>query len=109
MIEERHGHVRVQPSGIELELEPGETLMDAARRSGYRWPTVCGGQGTCRTCYVLVQDGAEHCSSVSAFEAEGIDAIRRPVSGEVRLACQLGVRGGSTTVEKRGVKPMYPS
>lgn len=97
------GTVEVRPSGIVLTLRPEETLMSAALRAGYRWPTVCGGEGTCRTCFVLVEDGAQHCSPVSDFEEEGLRAIRRTAAGDVRLACQLRV-SGCVAVHKRGVK-----
>lgn len=98
------GQVHVVPAGIDLETEPGESLLAAAQRAGYRWPTVCGGRGTCRTCYVVVVSGTDHCAPVSNWEAEGIAAIGSTVNGEVRLACQLLVEGGRAVVTKRGVK-----
>lgn len=103
------GKVHVTPVGVDLQTDPGETVMAAAQRSGYRWPTVCGGQGTCRTCYLLVEEGAENCSPVSGLEAEGIAAIAKTVKGEIRLACQVRVEAGSATVHKRGVRPLNPS
>ena len=33
------GRVRVEPLGVEFDLGDGETLMAAARRAGYYWPT----------------------------------------------------------------------
>lgn len=95
--------VLVQPAGIELAVRPGETLFEAAAREGYRWPTVCGGQGTCRTCFVQVRAGAEHCSGMGALEREGIAALRQPLDGSVRLACRLQVTG-PVTVTRRGVR-----
>ena len=97
--------VVVLPSEIEIEVDDGETLMAAAVRQGYRWPTVCGGQGTCRTCFVRVEAGAEHCSPISPFEKEGIDALREPADGVTRLACQVGIAGDGVRVFKRGVRP----
>lgn len=97
--------VRVLPSEIEIEVLPGESLMAAAQRQGYRWPTVCGGQGTCRTCFVRVESGQEGCATVDDLEEEGIEALRRPVDGRTRLACQLRINQGPVTVTKRGVRP----
>ena len=37
--------IRVEPSGIEINANPDETIMEAAIRAGYKWPTVCGGDG----------------------------------------------------------------
>lgn len=96
--------VIVRPAGIELELADGEPLLRAAERHGYRWPTICGGLGTCRTCFVEVDEGRESCSDIGGLEREGIEALRRPVDGRTRLACQLTVSGGTVTVVKRGVR-----
>ncbi|MGW1747273.1 2Fe-2S iron-sulfur cluster-binding protein [Streptomyces sp. NPDC002092] len=95
--------VSVAPLGAELEVLDGEDLFTAAQRLGYRWPTVCGGKGTCRTCFVEVVEGVENCSPVGPLEREGIEALRRPVDGLTRLACRLRVEG-PVTVTKRGVR-----
>ena len=52
--------VRVEPRGIDIEAEEGETIMAAALRAGYHWPTVCNGQGTCRVCRVEVVSRSEN-------------------------------------------------
>ncbi|MGH3629739.1 MAG: 2Fe-2S iron-sulfur cluster-binding protein [Sciscionella sp.] len=93
------------PAGIDIEVADGESLMAAAERQGYRWPTVCGGQGTCQTCFVEVLGGADSCSKIGALEHEGIAALRRPTDGGIRLACQLRILGNGVTVLKRGVRP----
>jgi 2Fe-2S ferredoxin len=95
--------VAVRPAGLEMEVLDGEDLFSAAHRLGYRWPTVCGGHGTCRTCFVQVDEGADNCSPVGPLEREGIEALRRPVDGRTRLACQLRVVG-PVTVTRRGVR-----
>jgi ferredoxin, 2Fe-2S len=95
--------VAVRPSGAEIEVLDGEDVFSAARRLGYRWPTVCGGKGTCRTCFLEVDEGAENCSPVGPHEREGIQALRQPVDGRTRLACQLRIVG-PVTVTKRGVR-----
>ncbi|WP_055716138.1 2Fe-2S iron-sulfur cluster-binding protein [Streptomyces torulosus] len=95
--------VAVRPSDVELDVLDGEDVFSAAGRLGYRWPTVCGGQGTCRTCFVRIEEGAENCSPVDPLEREGIEALRMPVDGLTRLACRLRVEG-PVTVIKRGVR-----
>jgi ferredoxin len=97
--------VTVHPSGIRLEPRVGETVFLAAAREGYRWPTVCGGLGTCRTCLMVVDEGRENCSPIDDLEAEGLDALKEPRDGVRRLACQTRV-SGDVTVTKRGVKPL---
>ena len=97
--------VLVEPAGIRLVPEPGETVFAAARRCGYRWPTVCGGLGTCRTCVMVVESGRENCAPIGDLEAEGLDALKESKNGVHRLACQTAVTG-DVVVFKRGVKPL---
>lgn len=97
--------VRVEPAGLDLVATDGQTLMEAARAAGYYWPTVCGGKGSCRTCFAAVLAGTEHLSPVQPWEAEGIEALALgPAEARtVRLACQARVRG-PVTVRKLGVR-----
>jgi ferredoxin len=99
--------VRVEPAGIDLEVADGATMFESAGAAGYSWPTVCGGKGTCRTCFAVVLDGAEHLAPASAWEAEGLAALAlpRPPDGDIRLACQARVHG-PVTVRKVGVSPL---
>ena len=98
--------VRVLPSGVDIEVGAGETVMAAAQRVGYRWPTVCGGQGTCRTCFAGVQARPEQCSAIGELEREGLEALKEPTTGDVRLACQLHIDGPGVVLFKRGVRRM---
>jgi ferredoxin len=96
---------RVEPLGLDIPVEPGETVFAAARRLGYRWPTICGGEGDCRACYCIVEQGDEHTSDPAAAEQAQIDALRAvvgDVAGVVRLACQLHI-DGRVVVRKRGI------
>ena len=97
--------IRVEPLGVELEVEESTSVMAAAERLGYRWPTVCHGQGLCTTCFIKVTAHPEHLSEISKLEREGIARVASPVKeGEVlRLACQARVEG-DVTVFKRGVR-----
>jgi 2Fe-2S ferredoxin len=94
--------VTVEPRGIAFEAEDGETIMDAAQRCGYRWPTLCNGDATCSICWVEVTTGAEYLSDIEARERETLDTMltRRQA---VRLACQARVNG-MVTVRKNGVR-----
>ena len=101
------GQVRVEPSGILLDVADGETIMDAAERAGFRWPTICNGDARCNQCFVLVQDGAQHLSPMRPQEREGLERVRwrfGPVAHE-RLACQARVLG-DVVVLKEGVRPL---
>lgn len=99
--------VWVKPSGIVFDAEPGATIMGAAEATGLRWPTVCGGLGTCRTCVVRVLAGAAGLSPVHAWEAEGLDEARVTVqTGDetIRLACQARLGEADVVVYKTGVR-----
>ena len=100
--------VRVEPSGLEFEMHAGETIMGAATRLGYRWPTVCGGQADCGVCALEVMDAPVPLPPPSAVEQERLDALpetRRYPDRRYRLACQLQAPAGFDilVVHKRGV------
>jgi ferredoxin len=41
----------------EVQSHAGETIYQAARRSGVRIIGACGGRGTCGTCRILIVEG----------------------------------------------------
>lgn len=94
----------VQPSGIEIDVPHGQTIMQAARDQGYYWPNQCDMSCRCATCFVIVLDGLDNLSEMGRAEREalleqrGRGALREPV----RLACQTMIHG-DVTVQKRGV------
>ena len=99
--------VMVEPGGMEYEAAVGETLMDAARRLGYYWPTTCGVQVVCTTCLsevvscgdLLAEMGRSERKILTAERGEAI--LKRPV----RLACQATVlHEGTIVVNKAGVR-----
>ena len=101
--------VRVEPLGIELEIHPGETVMEAAVRLGYGWPTLCHGEGSCAICWIEVTEGVDHLSPLRDEERESLQLVpgRRFVKGMVRLACRTSVNG-DVVVKKRGVTRRTP-
>lgn len=97
--------VVVKPLDIQLEVEPGESIMEAAERQGYIWPTICGGVGMCTMCWVRVEDGREALSPMEQLERDALETTRAAdgaLDPDVRLACQVHVTG-DVTVFKRGV------
>jgi bidirectional [NiFe] hydrogenase diaphorase subunit len=54
--------MKIKIDGIEIEVTPGETILEAAKKSGINIPTLCyspafGGKGHCRMCMVEVKNG----------------------------------------------------
>jgi 2Fe-2S ferredoxin len=100
------GVLHVEPGGFDIEVRSGETLMRAAERLGYYWPTVCHGQAICTACRVEVKDGTASLSPIAALEREALATT----SGlwvydglDIRLACQAKLNGDAV-VWKRGVR-----
>jgi 2Fe-2S ferredoxin len=96
----------IEPMGLELAVESGETLIEAAWRCGYYWPTVCYGQAQCTACVVKVTAGVDQLVDVADDEMAALKTLpplRLPDAVVRRLACRLQFEG-SITVEKRGVQ-----
>lgn len=93
---------RVEPLGIALEMNAGETVMQAAERAGYYWPTVCGGVAECGACLCEVRDGGERADVPTERELRVLKEIGAE-GGQSRLACCLEAKG-SITVFKEGVR-----
>lgn len=100
--------VTVQPAGIEFEADPGEVLMAAARRHGYRWPTTCDMCADCSVCHVLTLSDPAALAGSHPREEETLGLIRHryrdAASGALRLACVATVEA-DVTVQRRGVRP----
>jgi 2Fe-2S ferredoxin len=99
--------VSVEPSGLTIEVDPGETLAAAAWRQGYRWPTTCWGKAECMVCATVVVEGAQSTVPPDPVETHALRRVlprqlRRPGS---RLACRLRFTGDGVVVRKNGVQP----
>ena len=79
--------IRALPDKAEFEAQDGETLLNAALRSGIAFAHACGGRARCSTCRVWIVDGLESCHARNALESAM--AERLGLGDEVRLACQL--------------------
>ncbi|MGQ9573734.1 MAG: ASKHA domain-containing protein [Thermoguttaceae bacterium] len=74
--------IRFLAEGREAVVEPGTTLLEAARRAGVYVGAICGGEGVCGKCRVLIREGEVEGESTEHLTR---DEIRR---GYV-LACQV--------------------
>ena len=75
--------VTLLPAGRRVQLEPGESIFEAAKRCGIAIPTTCGGKGTCGRCRVQLPLPARPPTYV---ERQFID--RADLARGVRLACR---------------------
>jgi ferredoxin, 2Fe-2S len=95
--------VRVLPADAVVEVTAGESLMGAAQRQGWFWPTVCGGDCDCGTCWVIVEGGAEYGSAMDGNERATLAKGMKANEPRARLACQIRV-SGPMVVTRRSVK-----
>ena len=98
--------IHVEPTGVSFEAKENETIMAAAIRNGYTWPTICGGQGTCKTCVFLTLEGQRNLVDVEPREEQALDSIidTLPNRGQgFRLACQAKATG-DVKLRKIGVR-----
>lgn len=99
--------VHVEPSGLDVEVGAGQTVMAAAEHQGLFWPTACHGLAECQTCFFEVVRGEEYLEPPNDLERTALGLFSgRWWYGEkiIRLACQTGVNG-PVTVRKPGVRP----
>lgn len=87
--------VRFEPSGLKVEVPVGTVLLEAAHQAGIYLSSICGGDGYCGKCKVII-DGGEHVQSRPTALLSP-DEIRK----NVVLACQTNVLSDVTiTVPK---------
>ena len=76
--------ITLEPMGARLEAAPGATLLEYAQQAGVDLTAVCGGNGTCGMCRMILVSG--QVSKLNSTEEDFLThaEIRRGV----RLACQ---------------------
>jgi len=89
------------PSGLRGQVPVGTTVLQAAQRLGVDLESICGGQGKCRKCQVLPQQGefskhgivsrADHLSELT--ETELHHQSRKRLKGGRRLGCNARILG----------------
>tara|TARA_R110000868_G_scaffold143127_3_gene360928 strand:- start:13020 stop:14081 length:1062 start_codon:yes stop_codon:yes gene_type:complete len=58
--------VTIEPTGDQIDVEEGQTILDAALRQGVWLPFACG-HGTCATCKIQVLEGDVDVGEASSF------------------------------------------
>lgn len=75
------------PSGRELEVPAGTTLLAATVAAGLPIAHSCGAEGACAKCGLRIVAGGE--SLAPASERETRTATRNGLDSELRLACRV--------------------
>jgi ferredoxin, 2Fe-2S len=102
---QRVSSVRVEPLGAEFDVRHGESVIQAAWRAGFQWPTTCWGQAECGVCAMEILSGVELLDPAGKVESDRLRSLPRREGGGRRLACQTRIVGaGTVTVRKPGVR-----
>jgi 2Fe-2S ferredoxin len=105
----QNGLVHVDPNGAKFDVRPGESVIQAAWRAGYQWPTTCWGQAECGVCAMEILEGQEFLVPAEKVEESRLRSLPRRDGGHRRLACQTRViKKGIVTVRKPGVRLREP-
>ncbi|MCF7890090.1 ASKHA domain-containing protein [Candidatus Bipolaricaulota bacterium] len=70
---------------LQAEVSRGATLLDAASRAGVKLNSICGGEGICGKCKVIVETGEVDVGSTSTL-------TREEIKNGYTLACQTQVK-----------------
>ncbi len=79
--------VSINEGDVEMETEPGETLLTTLGNNKVLLPSACGGGGTCGMCRCQVEDGGG-----SILPTETGFFTRKEQNNNWRLACQVKVK-----------------
>jgi len=83
-----------QPHGKRIEVTKGKTLLEAAKDAGININSICGGEGLCGKCRVIIREGKQNLSLPT--EAEKRALSKEDLANNFRLACQ-------TKIKKKGL------
>lgn len=81
--------MRIYINDVEVEAQPGDVLLDAAKKNNCHIGYICGGSGICQSCFVYVQKGMDCLSERNDIEKAFISGKLADAGG--RLACQTRI------------------
>jgi ferredoxin len=76
---------------LSLTVAEGTTLLEAAQQAGLPIARACAGGGLCARCGLAILAGGEALEPPSQAEERAKERNRIPL--ELRLACQVAIRG----------------
>ncbi len=86
--------IRFEPSGLEIKVPSGAVLLEAAHKAGIYLSSICGGDGYCGKCKVIIDEGQFRSKPTALLTP---DEVRE----NVVLACQTKILSDMTiTVPK---------
>jgi uncharacterized 2Fe-2S/4Fe-4S cluster protein (DUF4445 family) len=82
-------NITYHPSGKSREAVQDQTLLESAEEAGINVESLCGGEGLCGTCKVIVDDGEECLSEVT--DADDTLLSEDQLADGYRLSCRATV------------------
>jgi len=82
--EQKTCSIRFEPSGLKVKVPQGTILLEAARKVGVYLSSICGGDGYCGKCKVVVNEGQFRSNPTTLLTGE-------ETRENVVLACQTKV------------------
>ena len=90
--------IHFQPTGRKVETRKGRTLLELGVEAGISIESICGSEGKCGKCKVIVRLGTTNVTPLNLSEKRALDKVEQ-ASG-MRLACQATVcREGALVVD----------
>jgi 2Fe-2S ferredoxin len=86
------------PDGNSIDVEPGTSILNAAKKCHAQVGYACGGVCACSTCHVYVKSGGDSLSEQQENEMDILDKAF-DVKPSSRLGCQSKVADEDVTVE----------
>jgi len=83
--------VQFEPSGLKVKVPSGTTLLETSHRAGIYLSSICGGDGYCGKCKVIVNQGQFHSRPSSLLSPE-------ETRENIVLACQTKVLSDLTVM-----------
>lgn len=98
----------MDPTGINVTLAAGESLLSALSRQGIALAHDCGGKLSCATCMVIVHQGGERLDRAGDDEIDILERADAPAGA--RLACQARGEGviGIEVPQHKAAQPRAP-
>ncbi|MBN4072369.1 2Fe-2S iron-sulfur cluster binding domain-containing protein [bacterium AH-315-F03] len=82
------------PSEVEVVVEEGATILDAALDNDVELDHNCGGNCACSTCHVIIEEGYDELNPVTEDEQDMLDEAVG-LTDRSRLACQCIVNSNT--------------
>jgi len=91
-------HHEACPEGLEIDVEPGVTILNAALENGIEIEHACEKACACTTCHVIIQQGFDSLNELTDDEEDMLDKAWG-LEPDSRLSCQAIVADEDLIIE----------